>query len=59
MSRRSYPCTFLKACYVWYLVGVQKYSMTHAAIVVGLNVGTVSHIMRRRRYPEAFPIPPL
>lgn len=59
MSRRSYPCTFLKACNVRYLVGVEKHSMTHAAIVVGLNVGTVSHIMRRHRHPEAFPIPPL
>jgi hypothetical protein len=58
MARRPhYPCTFIKACHVKHIVLILRQSMTHAAIVVGLNVGTVSHVIPGRRFPESFPIP--
>jgi len=55
--RTHYPCTFEKACFVLWAVTVMKWSQTRAAIVVGLNVGTVCHIIHGRRFPGAFPIP--
>jgi hypothetical protein len=55
--RRSFPCTFRKACNVLWAVFVKGWSQTEAAIVVELNSGTVSHIVRRRRFPYAYPIP--
>jgi hypothetical protein len=54
----KYPCTFLKACHVLYLVRVENRSLTHAAITVGLNVGTVCHVVHRRRFRDAFPVRP-
>ena len=57
MPRRiHYRCNFLKACQVKHLVSVLGHTMTHAAIVVGLNVGTVCHIIHGRRFPGSFPI---
>lgn len=59
MARRHrYPCNHRKACYVLWIVLIEGETLTHAALVVGLNVGTVSHIVHRRRFPGAFPIPP-
>ncbi|MCW6507075.1 hypothetical protein [Lichenifustis flavocetrariae] len=57
MSKYYYPCTYEKACHVLWLVHVCGYSQTHAAIVVGLNVGTVCHVVHGRRFPHASPRP--
>ena len=57
MPKRKFPCAFLKACHVLWAVHVKGWSQTQAAIEIGLNVGTVSHIVRRRRFPRAYPVP--
>jgi hypothetical protein len=59
MSCPRYACSLLKACHVLYMVEVEHSTLTHAAIVLGLNVGTVCHIVHRRRFPGAYPIPPM
>jgi hypothetical protein len=56
-TRGSYPCNFQKACNVVWAVRVKGWSQTKAAIEVGLNVGTVSHVVNGRRHPMAYPIP--
>ncbi len=53
----QHPCTFIKACHVKHIVLILRQTMTHAAILVGLNVGTVCHVIHGRRFPESFPIP--
>ena len=55
--RHAYPCSFRKACYVLWAVLVKGWTQTQAAIVVELNGGTVSHIVRRNRFPNAYPVP--
>jgi hypothetical protein len=55
--RTRYPCSFLKACYALWAVTVMGWSQTKAAIVIGLNVGTVCHVIHGRRFPTAVPIP--
>lgn len=55
--RKNFPCTFEKACYVRWAVHELGMSQTEAAIVLGLNVGTVCHIVHGRRFPTAFPTP--
>jgi hypothetical protein len=52
-----YPCDFKKACHVHWAVLVMGWTQTKAAIEIGLNVGTVSHIVHGRRFFGAFPIP--
>jgi hypothetical protein len=59
MRTRQYGCTFIKACHVLYIVEIEGNTLTHAAIVVGLNVGTVCHIIHRRRFPSAYPLAPV
>ncbi len=54
--RRQYPCTFLKACNCLWLRD-HGCTQTQIAIEVELNVGTVNHVLRRHRYPMAFPVP--
>ena len=56
-ARGYYPCTFLKACHVLWAVRVMGWTQTKAAIVIKLNIGTVSHVCGRRRFPTAFPVP--
>ncbi|SDM31439.1 hypothetical protein SAMN05216360_101525 [Methylobacterium phyllostachyos] len=55
--RGRFPCTFELACYVLYLVEILGLTQTEAAIIVGLNVGSVNHVVHRRRHPEAYPVP--
>lgn len=58
MKRRNYhPCDFAKACHVLWAVHVMGWSQTTAAIAVGLNVGTVNHIIHGRRFMQAYPVP--
>jgi len=58
--RKPRRANFMKACYVLWLVLVERVTQTEAAIQVGLNVGTVNHIVHGRRYKDARPIcPPL
>jgi hypothetical protein len=33
------------------------WTQTQAAIAIGLNVGTVNHIVHGRRFPHAYPVP--
>ena len=51
------PCTFRKACHVLWLVQA-GYSQSQAAVIVRLNVGTVCHVVHRRRFRGAYPVPP-
>ncbi|BCM83585.1 hypothetical protein [Methylobacterium indicum] len=55
--RGRFPCTFEMACHVLYLVEVLGLTQTEAALVVGLNVGSVNHVVHRRRHPGAYPVP--
>lgn len=57
-KKKRFPCTLMKACYVKYLVQVRGHSMTEAAILAELNVGTVSHVIHGHRFPMAQPLPP-
>jgi hypothetical protein len=57
MRKGRYSCNFEKACYVLWACVVMKWSQTRAAIVIGLNQGTVCHVVHGHRFPEAFPIP--
>jgi hypothetical protein len=56
-NRNSYPCDFRKACHVLWAIYVMDWSQTKAAIATELNVGTVCHIVHRRRFPTAYPVP--
>ena len=56
-KENAFPCDYIKACHVKYAVFVLHWSMTKAAIVIGLNVGTVSHVINGHRFPTAVPIP--
>ena len=55
--RRRFPADHRKACHVLWLVYVGGTSQTEAALLVGLNVGTVCHIVHGRRFPGAYPVP--
>jgi hypothetical protein len=55
-NRGHYPCSFLKACHALWGAG-EGWSQTKVAIALELNQGTVSHVLRRHRWPEAYPIP--
>ena len=55
--RYRYPCTFQKACFVLWAVRDMGWSQTQAAIEIGLYVGTVCHVVHRRRFPSAYPMP--
>lgn len=49
---------FMKACYVKWLIEVERTTQTEAAIQTGLNGGTVNHIVHGRRYRNARPVCP-
>ena len=55
--RTHFPCTFEKACHCLYAYLVLQWSQTQIAIEVGLNVGTVNHVVHGRRFPSARPLP--
>ena len=57
MRKLRFPCTNLKAGHVKFLVNL-GFSLTHAAIYTALNVGTVSHVIRGKRFRDVPPIPP-
>jgi hypothetical protein len=57
MAKTYHPCTFEKACNALWAVQKRGWTLTHAAIVIGLNVGTVCHVVHRRRFPTAYPVP--
>ena len=56
-NRLSFPASHRKAGYVLYAVFVLGWTQTQAAISIGLNSGTVSHICRGKRFKGAVPIP--
>jgi len=53
-----FPCTYVQACNILWAVNQKGWTQTKAAIVFGLNVGTVCHVVHGRRFPDAVPIPP-
>lgn len=57
MMRQSYPCDPVKAAYVKWAVNLKGWSQTQAAVVVGLNVGTVSHVIHGKRFATVSPVP--
>jgi hypothetical protein len=57
-SRGHFPCSYQQACYCLWAVIERGWSQTKAAIAFGLNVGTVCHVVHRRRFPGAFPVKP-
>ena len=57
MSAR-FPATFQQACYVLWWVYIRRVTQTEAGLRVGLNHGTVCHIVHGRRFPGAHPVPP-
>jgi DNA-directed RNA polymerase specialized sigma24 family protein len=56
-AHKSFSCNFTKACHVLWAVHVQGLSQTATAILLELNVGTVNHIVHRRRFQGAYPVP--
>jgi hypothetical protein len=54
--RGHFPCSFAKACHCHWAVRKRHWSLTKTAIALELNVGTVSHVLKRHRYPEAYPV---
>lgn len=52
-----FPCTFRKACHVLWLYYNMGMKQTAIAILLRLNVGTVNHVVHRRRWPDAYPVP--
>lgn len=56
-KRGRLSCDFNKACHVLWAVLVKGWTMSYAAVVIELNVGTVSHVCHRHRFPDAFPVP--
>ena len=56
--KTRHSCNFRKACHALWIVLVEGQTMTHAGIVLGLNVGTISHIIHGRRFPTAYPVQP-
>ena len=57
LKPRRLCANFRKACYVLWLVYVGRFTQSHAAALVMLNVGTVCHIVHGRRFPDAYPVP--
>jgi hypothetical protein len=56
-TRGEFPCTFQLACHVLWAIKVMGWSQTRAALEIGLSQGTVNHIVHRRRFSDAYPIP--
>lgn len=57
VMKKRYPLSYRKACYVRWGHDIMGWSQTQIAIMVGLNVGTVNHVVYRRRFPDAVPVP--
>lgn len=57
-TRTRHKLTFEKACHALYLVTVEGLSQTQVAIMLELNVGQVCHVIKRRRFPSAYPKAP-
>jgi hypothetical protein len=55
--RKSYPATFEKACHILWAVQVMNLTQTQAAMQAKLSQGTANHIVKGRRFPNAFPKP--
>jgi hypothetical protein len=53
-----HPCNYEKACNIKWAVDVMGWSQTRTAIEFDLNVGTVNHVVRKKRFPDAVPKPP-
>ena len=58
MSITRNPCGHIKACHVLWYYRVAGLNQTQTAIATGLNIGTVNHIVHRRRYRHAYPMRP-
>ncbi len=49
--------TFAQACRLLWLVRVKGWTQANAAIEVGISATSASHIVRRRKFPNAWPVP--
>ena len=58
MNKRRYPCTHELACHALYFVFVLGWTQQQAGLVIGIHPGTVNHIIHRRRFRRAYPVPP-
>ncbi len=52
-----HPCTFEKACHILWAWRILRWSQTKIAVELDLNVGSVNHVIHRRRFPTAHPVP--
>ena len=52
-----HPCSYEKACWILWAWHVLGWSQTKIAIEVGINVGSVNHVIHGRRHPSARPKP--
>ncbi len=58
MSNRDYfPCNLQKACHALYCVKVCGWSLTKTAFRLEVSEGTISHIVRGKRFRGAYPVP--
>ena len=57
LRRKRLPCTFIKACYALWLVRKVGLTQTQASHIVAVNVGSISHVINGRRFPNAYPVP--
>ncbi len=57
-KRIKLSCTFEKACHVKWFILIAGLSQSQTAVLSGLNVGTVCHVIHGRRHPFAFPLKP-
>jgi hypothetical protein len=58
MKRGHYPLTGVKVAHIKYLTGILGLSQTQTAIMLELNVGTVSHVVNGHRGHGIPPEPP-
>jgi hypothetical protein len=52
------PCGFRKACNILYYYHIVGLNQTQTSIESKVNIGTVNHVIRRRRYKRAYPVAP-
>jgi hypothetical protein len=57
MRARKYPCTFEQACHALWAVKVAGWTQTQAALALKVNQGSISRIVHRQRFPNAYAVP--
>lgn len=57
-DRTRFRCTWDLACYALWLVLVEGLSQTHAGLFLQVSPTTVNRVVRGKRFPDAYPVPP-